>query len=80
VRVPDWVVCSVPREPDAGARGRGPVGKRGAVGADDELRVFWHDGVGEGWPAPAPDVGAAVRRGRDGAHKLGEDDRGGQCE
>ena len=80
VRVPHWVVCSVPREPNAGARGRGPVGIRGAVGADDELGVFWHDGVREGWPASAPDVGAAVGRGRDRADKLWEGDWAGQCE
>lgn len=78
VCIPDWVVGSVAREPDAGARRRGPVGERGAVGADDELGVFRHDGVGERRPAPAPDVRAAVGRGRDGAHKLGDDDRGGQ--
>ena len=70
--VPDGVVCGVPREADAGAWGRGPVGKRRAVGADDELGEFWHDRVWERGPAPAPNVGAAIRRRRDGASKLRE--------
>ncbi len=63
--VPYRIICRVARETQQGARRRGEMGERGAVGENNALREFWDDGVGDNGVPALPDVCPTIGRRRD---------------